>query len=270
MKRMNDRNFQARSFFLPLLLLFVAMSTSCQAPKRMEKETLTIGEFVTTEKVFSELLLETELDVTLVYTPQNPFVQVTGPKKVLDYIRVKNVAGKMSIEDKKDIPERISRISSIKIGIPQLKKIASNGTGDIKGTDIIKAPHMLLTALGTSDIRLSMAGEDIEIENGGTSDCIFKLEYPKVKINNNGTGDIRIEGTGKELIIGNFGTGDLHLQKFRMESIEAQNTGTGDVSCWAIQKLSVENSGTGDFFYYGSPKEKNISNSGTGNVKQRY
>jgi hypothetical protein len=111
------------------------------------------------------------------------------------------------------------------------------------------------------DIAAAVHGSgDLEL-NGGNSD--------KVDVQLAGSGQMTVVGSCKEFKAAQNGSGDIDAQHMTAEKVSVEMRGTGTSSVSAKRSADVSLRGTGDVNVYGSPNERNVSKTGTGEVNWR-
>ncbi len=111
------------------------------------------------------------------------------------------------------------------------------------------------------DIAAAVHGSgDLEL-NGGNSD--------KVAVQLAGSGQMTVVGSCKEFKAAQNGSGDIDAQHMTADRVSVEMRGTGSSSVLAKRSADVSLRGTGDVNVYGSPNERNVSKTGTGEVNWR-
>ena len=138
-------------------------------------------------------------------------------------------------------------IRKVYVSAPEYKMISANGGADIRGNNSIKAEMLSLKSTGGSDIYLS-------------------VETTTLKLNCSGGADISVNGTTDQLSASSSGGSDINARKLMAKYVDVSASGGGDADVYASEKITARASGGGDVNYTGSPKEKDISESGGGDV----
>lgn len=138
-------------------------------------------------------------------------------------------------------------IRKVYISAPEFVNITANGGADIHGNSVIKAASLTVECNGGADIYLSVQTNDLSLSCTGGA-------------------DILIEGTTENLSATASGGADINAKKLKAKHVVASSSGGGDVDVYASESLTAKASGGGDINYLGSPKIKNISESGGGDV----
>ncbi|SMO93081.1 Putative auto-transporter adhesin, head GIN domain [Saccharicrinis carchari] len=133
------------------------------------------------------------------------------------------------------------------ISSPIFKNITANGGADIHGTTAIKAENLNLECNGGADIYLSVYTNNLNLNCTGGADML-------------------IEGTTEKLTASASGGADINAKKLKAKHATVSASGGGDVEVFASESLTANASGGGDVNYSGSPKMKQINESGGGDV----
>ncbi len=267
MKRTNSYLLYMAACFTAFLLLFSL--NGCTPPKRNIKRISARQKFVTPQTPFTKLQLNTVLDAKFVHSPDYLFLEIEGPKEVLDFITVKRKGDLLIIQDKNYLPERLRKNTKICIGMADMRSIELGGTGDVTSQDVLSGKELRLMSSGTSDIKLNLKGVILDIQNSGTGDMHLFATYEKCTVSNSGTADLYLKGTVESFVLHNSGTGNVRAHDFHASGAEIHASGTGNVSCYANKRLVANTSGTSRIVYYGSPTEKELNSLGTGDIIKR-
>ncbi len=138
-------------------------------------------------------------------------------------------------------------VRKIYITAPNYKTISASGGADIHGNTPIKGELMILKSSGGADIYLS-------------------VNTKTLKLSCSGGADILVEGTAELLSASASGGADINAKKLKAKHVDVSASGGGDADVYASESLTAKASGGGDVNYIGSPKDKNISESGGGDV----
>ena len=136
---------------------------------------------------------------------------------------------------------------TIYITVPEIKRLAVSGSGDIIAEDEIKAKSLDLAVSGSGNITL------------------IELSAEKVNATISGSGSVTLAGktAAKELSATISGSGNLKAQDFKADDVNVKVSGSGNVSIEASENLNVRVSGSGNVNYKGNPAiDSSISGSG--------
>ncbi len=111
--------------------------------------------------------------------------------------------------------------------------------------------------------------EDLFIENSGSGDIdlVNIFSSSTIEIVDDGSGDISI--TGKALT-GDYrlnGSGSIYADDLLVDECYAENSGSGNIHCFAYDFLDATINGSGDIIYSGSPEVIKEDDNGSGEVR---
>ncbi len=157
----------------------------------------------------------------------------------------------------------------VELVLPSLAHLTINGSGEstingFSGDKLDVQVHGSGNVIFNGrfkDIAAAVHGSgDLEL-NGGNSD--------KVAVQLAGSGQMTVVGSCKEFKAAQNGSGDIDAQHMTADKVSVEMRGTGTSSVLAKHSADVSLRGTGDVNVYGSPNERNVSKTGTGEVNWR-
>ncbi|MCG2584662.1 GIN domain-containing protein [Massilia sp. TS11] len=155
---------------------------------------------------------------------------------------------------------------TVELTLPNLERLYVHGSGDseING---FSGDKLLTEMHGTGRLTFNGRYKDIEAAingsgemdlNGGLSD--------RVAVEVNGSGRMIVVGQCKEFKADQRGSGDLDAQHLTAEKARIALTGSGSSVVRAQKAAEVILNGSGDVSVFGSPTERVITKTGTGDV----
>ncbi len=132
------------------------------------------------------------------------------------------------------------------ITMPDIRYLAVNGSGEIRGDNFFNVEDIVLRISGSGEICLGLFAEEID---GKIS----------------GSGEVELEGEAESLDFGISGSGDLKAFSLVTEKADINISGSGDASVHVLEVLDVRISGSGNVYYKGNPV-LNVNISGSGDV----
>lgn len=160
------------------------------------------------------------------------------------------------------------RSSKATITINSLDELSITGSTDLYFNSKITGNNTQIRKTGSNDIYgldLNVNG-DMSIHSTGSGDIkdLLLSGANKLYIRSSGSGDMYIRGKVNTLDVGITGSGDGHFDKLEAQSATVSGSGSTDITCWAVQSLSINKSGSGSVRYKGNPSittshGKNIS-----------
>lgn len=197
-------------------------------------------------KNFQSVVVNSGVDVFIMQGDEHK-VEVEASKDVIHRIITEVKGETLHVYVKGNFRWRFKDIRKVYISAPDYKVISANGGADVRGNNTIKTDMLSLQSSGGGDIYLS-------------------VETTTLKLNCNGGADISVEGNTDNLMASASGGADIDARKLLAKNVEVSASGGGDADVFASEKITAHASGGGDVHYSGSPKEKNISESGGGDV----
>ena len=137
----------------------------------------------------------------------------------------------------------------VEVTAPQVRAVASAGSGDIE-IDDMKVPRLSLSIKGSADLRAS------------------GLRTDELAVSLAGSGDLSLAGLAARVSIELAGSGDIDAGELRSDDVTVGIAGSGDVTVHATRKLAASIAGSGDVLYSGDPSVQR-SVAGSGSVRKR-
>ncbi|HSC55164.1 MAG TPA: head GIN domain-containing protein [Phnomibacter sp.] len=136
----------------------------------------------------------------------------------------------------------------------------------------VSAPTLYrMAASGACNIKTEgeFKGQAMEISLSGSSDFKGAVQVTSLKLSASGSSDIVISGTAVNLKVDVNGSSDLKGFELVTDYGDISASGASDVSITVNKELKVKASGASDVFYKGSGVIKEISASGSSDIKKR-
>lgn len=200
--------------------------------------------------------IESEVFADIIFTQSEVCkVEAQGPENYISHIVISTKDNALTI--RMDDPQIRFRNTNNKnkvqifVTAPMPTEFTQKGVGDI----ILKG-----------DIRL----KELSINNNGVGDIqADNLICEDLTIHSKGVGDTTLKGETNTASYFSKGVGDLKMQDMKAREVKVTLVGVGDISCYASQKITATSKGVGDINFYGNPKEKQLSKTGVGSIKER-
>ncbi len=130
---------------------------------------------------------------------------------------------------------------------PTFNKIDASGGADVKSNGTIKEVDMIVISSGGADVYLTS-------------------ETQSLKLICSGGADISVKGSTNTLDANCSGGSDIDAKKLMAKFADVVASGGADIEVNVSEELKANASGGGDVHYTGSPKLKDINESGGGDV----
>lgn len=174
-------------------------------------------------------------------------VRVEGQANIIAELSTKVVNGSWKIHFDKNI--RTSKKLTIYISIPTLKRISSNGSGKISGTNAFKS-------LG-----------DFTCQVNGSGNITLGIYAKYIKAGISGSGTMRLKGNAEKAKLTISGSGSILAYGFHTQETNARISGSGSTRVSVVKSLDGSISGSGNINYLGSP-DVNAHRSGSGRIRK--
>ncbi|WP_430935568.1 head GIN domain-containing protein [Saccharicrinis sp. 156] len=195
---------------------------------------------------FNSITANSGLDVYIVQGSECS-VEVEASKSQIHRIVTEVKGGTLHVYVKGNFRWNLKDVRKVYVSAPEFTNITANGGADIRGNSVIKSGHLNVKSNGGADIYLS-------------------VDTKSLILNCSGGADIMVEGTTEQLTASASGGADINAKKLKAKYVTASASGGGDIDVFASESITAKASGGGDVNYMGSPKKKNISESGGGDV----
>lgn len=209
------------------------------------------GDVVTQQRTVGEyraVSLAGWFDVKLVPGREGT-ITIQGDSNLLDHIITQVDNGNLELKTEKGYNLSSSQRTGIKITVPveSIQAVNLSGSGNISGSDPIKAPAFSTRLAGSGDIDLIVEADQVETSVSGS-------------------GDVTLSGSTGELNISVSGSGDVMAYGLKAKIAKVNVTGSADVEVTATEQLMAWISGSGDIVYRGDPQKVQAKSVGSGSV----
>ena len=190
---------------------------------------------------FDAFGLSISADVYLTQGPQS--VKIEAQRNILNNIKREVDSKYWKIKFDKNV--RKHEPIKIWISIPDLRKIAVSGSGDVIGKS-----------------KFSNVG-DLKLAVSGSGNITLDANSSSLSAAISGSGDMDLAGSTGECDLAISGSGDIEAHGLRSSDCSVRIAGSGDASVNVSGELDVKIAGSGDVNYKGNPRVRSkISGSG--------
>lgn len=197
-----------------------------------------------------------------------PSLTVRGEKRMLGNVETIQSGDSLEIATKGMVLHHRNPLQVVLV-LPSLESISINGSGSSTVNGFIgdKADVQLH---GSGNLKFNGRYREVvagihgsgEVElNGGSSE--------KVVVEVVGTGQMTVVGSTDEFKAEQTGAGDLLARHLAAKEAEVELMGSGTATIQAREVVSVSLRGSGDVTVYGSPNQRSVSRTGSGDVTFR-
>ena len=204
------------------------------------------------------------IDLVLRYGVQ-PKLVVRGEQRLLANVETRQ-DGRVLHIGTRGILLRHRQPLEVELTLPALERIGVDGSGDTRIN--------------------GFSGELVEVELNGSGNVDFNGRYRQARTILRGSGQLTLDagnsdsieadlaGSGTITLAGaarsfqaqSNGSGTLDAQRLRAETVDVRQTGSGNASVTAHRNVAAAVSGSGDVDVYGSPPQRSVSRTGSGEV----
>lgn len=229
---------------------------------------------------FSQINSRGTADVEYRQSSGRTRVEIVGSESLVEYVRVENVMGVLEINWTRNISIRGNANIKVVVSAPDIERIATHGTGDIRIEGPLRSQKLELATHGTGDIRFDgikcrnltlLARGSGDIDGGAVEAGMLNIsvsgvgsvEIPQISAQTievavSGKGDVEIGGRAGNATYKLRGTGDIDAYRLRAMNVSATVSGTGDILCYAEQSFRASASGIGSIVFGGNPRNIDI------------
>jgi hypothetical protein len=155
----------------------------------------------------------------------------------------------LQVRWKRDTSVRTQSLTWVEVVAPQVRAVASAGSGDIE-IDTMKVPRLALSIKGSGDLRAKgLLNDDLLIAIAGS-------------------GDLSLVGQTTRLAIDLAGSGNIEAGELRADEVTVGIRGSGNATVHAARKLVASIAGSGNVVYSGEPAVQRAI-AGSGSVRKR-
>ena len=186
-----------------------------------------------------------------IYNDSQYMVRVTADENLLDEIQTTVRSGNLIVDVEGDRCLNSDKNITVELHMPSIDYVDLSGSGDIDVVDFVCSR--------------------LEIYNSGSGDIDLTdiVSLSDAEIHLSGSGDVNIWGKAESADYTLSGSGDLYAKDFKLDNCKAENSGSGDIYCYASEYLNAILTGSGDIFYSGNPPVVNQVNKGSGTISKR-
>ena len=175
-------------------------------------------------------------------------VSITAEDNVLERVVIESDGEKLTISMKNNTSIREAKKIKITVPVEDIAEISLNGSGTVKGKDILEGNSISLNLLGSGKIDI-------------------KVDATTVDAKLHGSGLIQASGAAKDIEVKTTGSGNFSGKELLAENAQIYISGSGDSSVYAKNSLKARIQGSGAIYYLGNPSSNDVKVIGSGKVK---
>lgn len=173
-------------------------------------------------------------------------VSATGPKEVLDHLRIFVRDGTL-IVSREPGEYRSMRGAKVSVTMPSLAGVAIEGSSDV-AVDRVDGARFAAALNGSGNLRVAA------------------LDVGNASVNLSGSGDVSAAGHAGSLALSTGGSGDIDLTDVTSDRATLSTHGSGNIAIGETRSATGATSGSGDITVAGHPS-CTIAKSGSGDVR---
>lgn len=173
----------------------------------------------------------------------------------------KIVTGKIKTNEIKVIANSAGNITTGDIVAAQSAKAVANSAGNITVPEIVAGSRVSVNANSVGKIEagtVSAPTVDIHLNSSGNVN-IKKAEATSVMAASNSVGNITVSGICRNAELTSRSSGKIDASGLKANTVEANVSGIGGISCWAIEEIRGSRRGHGELKYKGKPSKIQIA-----------
>lgn len=182
-------------------------------------------------------------------------IEIKANQDILKFVEATVEAGELKLRLTDDgRNDRWNHYQNLKVDVylskDKLSSIKASGAVDIYNAGTLKADNLVISASGSSDVKLNL-------QVSGSLTC-----------NASGASDIELRGEGNEATATASGSSDLDMKYFKLKQLKAKLSGASDGDFYVTESAELIASGSSDIKYYGAPKTVNVRKTGAADIKR--
>lgn len=213
---------------------------------------------------FSALSVSDDIDVVFRQSVAGQSaVNIYGADNAVDRVTVDVRNGVLNVQYDRPVMFRGEKKLTVSVSGPKLMRAAVSRGADLEIKGAFTADMLELEAGGKSEISMESADvKMISVRAEGDSDIdLERVAAGVLRVSVYGKSDADVNGTVTQAILENHGSGDIDAEDLRAQNVQAIVHGSGDIKCFAAQKLDAQANGRGTIEYKGMPSELKKSGS---------
>lgn len=167
-----------------------------------------------------------------VYSTGDPYVSISAPDNIMEYLDVRIKDGKLYIETDRSI--RIKKLNKIIVTVhsPILNGLEISGAGDFHATTGLTAEDFKAGISGAGNLKINgLKAGDVSIKVSGAGDVdVTGLECNGIDVSISGAGNVTLAGKAESADLGISGAGNINVKDLDCENVSSRISGAGHVS----------------------------------------
>lgn len=175
-------------------------------------------------------------------------VVVKADENLVDYIKTEVDGGVLIVTNTR--PIRKATVLKVYVTIRDIEKISAVAGSNVYSETKLESGHLELSGTAGSNLKLDISAGDIEISSLAGSNIYVEGKAGNLKVSASAGSNIKAEGLESQTCLAKANSG-------------------ANVYVSVVNELEAKANSGGNVFYYGTPKQLNVSSSSGGNVIKR-
>lgn len=209
-------------------------------------------------------------------------VVIQADENLIDLVMLNQNDGRLNIGAQKTIGRASDKLIKIYF-TGDLKMIKANNETEVFSENDLELTSILIDVSSQAKVELSLKANDLEIEGSSKGELSLDADSKNLEINATSSADISVDGSHKITTvnasssadvklngngeIANFNatsSADINAKRFKVKSIVAKATSSGEISCYPEDELQAIASSGGNVAYHNDPSNNINSQSTSG------
>jgi len=169
--------------------------------------------------------------------------------------------GNLKADEIRIIANSAGNITTGNIIAEQSTKVIANSAGNIILPEIVAGSMISGNANSVGNINVSiMSAPTVEFHTNSAGNVnISKVEATSVTATSNSIGNLTVNGICRDAKLTTRSSGKIDANGLKANTVEANVSGIGGISCWAIEEIKGARRGNGELKYKGEPSKIQIA-----------
>ncbi|HWJ93865.1 MAG TPA: DUF2807 domain-containing protein [Telluria sp.] len=226
--------------------------------RKIASETRQVG------KNISAVELSGPIDLTLRYGT-TPSLEIKGEQRLLGNIEATQDGNTLHIATRGIVLAHHHPLQAVLV-LPALTNVNVDGSGD-STVDGFAGEHIDVQLDGSGSVKFNGRYRQVNAVLHGSGDMDLDVgNSQRVAAEVVGSGHMTLAGNSVELVSEATGSGSMNAQHLRADKVSVRQLGSGSSTVNAQKSVTVSLSGSGDVEVHGSPSQRSISRTGSGDI----
>lgn len=168
--------------------------------------------------------------------------------------------GNLKADEIRIIANSAGNITTGNIIAEQSTKVIANSAGNITIPEIVAGSQVSGNANSVGNINVRViSAPTVEFHTNSAGNVnISKVEATSVTATSNSIGNLTVNGICRDAKLTTRSSGKIDASGLKANTVEANVSGIGGISCWAIEEIKGARRGNGELKYKGEPSKIQI------------